>query len=247
MSKSSVFENKAFEKTAAGGAGFNLAPLVNNFNSVFETKPVDEAESKRIEKLLADGCVPGSIDEEQVERDFERLKLFTSEIRAIGRQGTILMGERVHKAMEVLKPYKAGTFTRWLESTFTAKKTGYNALSYFELHRDLPQVDLKEKFKKMPLRAAYVLASREGDLDAKANIIREYHEYNYTDLLIIIREKLPSYRESGRRESFVEKLIVRIRKSAEKLKKRKSELNKGNRTALEKAQRLIDFLLCPEE
>jgi hypothetical protein len=244
MSKSSVFENKAFQKTSSGGVGFNLAPRVNSFNSIFETKPLDETESNRIERLLVDSYVAGSIDEEQVERDLNQLKLITSEIRAIGRQGTVLMGERVHKAKEVLKPYKDGTFTRWLESTFGTRKTGYNVLSYFELYRDLPQVDLKEKFKKMPLRAAYVLASREVDLDSKASIIRDCHELNHSELVAIIQDRLPASHESNRaQKSFVERLIVQIRDNAKKLEKRKDVLNDVNRIALEEAKQLIDSLL----
>ena len=152
-----------------------------------------------------DSYVPGAIDEELVERDLNQLKLITSEIKAIGRQGTVLMGERVHKAKEVLNPYKDGTFTRWLESTFGTRKTGYNVLSYFELYRDLPQLDLEEKLKKMPLRAAYVLASRELDLDAKASIIRDCHELNHSELVAIIPDRLPASHESSRAQKALSK------------------------------------------
>ncbi len=190
MSKSSVFENKAFQQTSSA-IGFNLVSQINSFNSVFDTKPLDSFEVSELETLLADNFLPETIGEEQVEKDMGRLKQITAEIKAIGRQGAILMGERVFMARDILKPYKEGTFTKWLEATFGARKTGYNALAYFDLYSSLPDDELREKFKQIPLRAAYVLASRRGDPETKTTIIREFHGLRHNELVSIIQEKLP--------------------------------------------------------
>ncbi len=244
MSKFSVFENNALQKSSEKSPGFNLAPQVNSFNSIFETKPLDESESNRIECLLLDGCMLGSTSEEQVKRDVSKLKLITSEIRAIGRQGIVLMGERVYKAKEILKLYKDGTFTRWLESTFGTRKTAYNVLSYFELHRDLPKPELKERFKKIPLRAAYVLASREGSLNAKADIIREYYKLGHNELVTIIQKKLPVVVQDKRaKKSFAERLIIQMRNIARQLENRKHLLTVNNREALAEIQEKLKSLL----
>ena len=244
MGKPKLFENKAFEKKSSKKTGFNLAPNTNSFNSIFETTPLDETESNRIEKLLVDNYIPGVIGKEQVERDLNQLKSITSQIRAIGRQGIVLMGERVHKARETLKPYKDGTFTRWLEFTFGTRRTGYNLLAYFELHRDLPRIDLREKFKRMPLRPAYTLASREGEIDLKADIIHKHHKLDHKTLITIIQEKLPHTSESNRvQKQFVERLIAQMTDSVKKIAKRKGVLSKRNKVSLENARKLIESLL----
>lgn len=45
---------------------------------------------------------------ERLEKDRIDLKQITVEIKAIEKQGIILMGERVHRASDLLKPYKEG-------------------------------------------------------------------------------------------------------------------------------------------
>jgi len=156
----------------------------------------------------------------------------------------VLMGERIHRAREVLKPYKNGTFTRWLSSTFGTRKTGYNTLSYFELYRDLPQERLKEQFKKIPLKAAYILASREGNIDAKANIIREYHSYDYNDLVALIQEKLPiPHSNKQAKKSLTSMLIDQMQKTAQNLGNIRKDLTEEDREALQKVKVLVDSLI----
>jgi len=240
MSKPSIFENKSFE-TSSAVTRFNLAPQINSFNSFFETKPLDETESLRIEKLLVDSFVPGTIDEESVAEDLNQLKLITSEIRAIGRQGTVLMGERVHRVKKLLIPYKDGTFTKWLESTFGTRKTGYNVLSYFELYSELAEPELRDKFKKLPLRAAYVLASREGSLSVKSEIIREYHMYSHTELVIVIQDKLPVSKEDKRvNKSYTDRLVRLLKETSKKLEKRKDCLSETNKRDIEETTNILN-------
>jgi Uncharacterised protein family (UPF0137) len=234
VSETSVFQNKAFHTSSQTGVGFNLAPQINNFQSVFNTKPLDPKESNRIEKLLVENFQPGKISEEQVVKDVEHLKLITSEIRAIGKQGTVLMGERVYKARFLLKPYKDGTFSKWLESTFGTRKTGYNMLAYHELYTALPDEALKDNLKKLPQRTAYILASRKGDIQTKAEIISEHHSKGHDELLSIIQDKFPIASQDRRTgKSANRKLIALIKKSVLQLQKHKDALTHQDRVELE--------------
>ena len=127
----------------------------------------------------------------------EQLYQITEEIRAISRQGAVLLGERVFRVRELLKPYRDRTFTKWLEATFSSRKTGYNFLAYYELYIHLPREELKEKFKKMPSRAAYILASKEGALQEKVSLIEEYSDLGHQELVALIRQTFPSLSRSG--------------------------------------------------
>ena len=244
MSKSSVIENKVFHKSAPVGGGFNLVPQVNSFNSVFDTKPLDSSESAKLKKLLVDGFQPGTIQEEQVESDITTLKQITSEIRAIGKQCIILLGERVCCAREMLKPYKDGTFTRWLESAFGTRKTGYNALSYYELYTALPREDLRDRFKQLQHRTAYILASRDGDIETKAEIISEHHDKTHEELVMLIKEKLP-VAEGDRRvgKLSIRRLLSTIRIGIEKIHGNKDSLTLGEKIIITQLKESLESLV----
>lgn len=243
MSASSLFENKAFQKTTTPGLGFNLVPQVNNFNSVFNTQPLELKEADEIEKLLLNSSEAGKNLQEQIEKDVEQLKLITAEIKAIGRQGTILIGERVHRARELLKSYIDGTFTKWLDTAFGARRTGYNMLTYYDLYTALPRDELRERLKKFPQRAAYMLASRVGDIDIKAEIISEYHDRTHDELVCLIKEKLPL--AIGDKRSTVisnNKLIAMIRESVQKLQSSGMILSEENKKDLVELSGMMSFL-----
>lgn len=228
----SIFENKAFQK-APSSVGFNLVHQVNNFNTVFQTKPLDLKEASEIERLLIDNFQPDKITEAQAVRDAEQLKLITVEIKAIGKQGTVLMGERVHRAKELLKPYKDGTFTKWLESTFGTRKTGYNMLAYYELYTALPHEELRERLKKLPQRTAYILASRNGAIDTKAEIISEYHDKTHDEMVLLIKEKLPIASGDKRAaKNTNNRLIATMKDAFQQLRKNESALTDENRKDL---------------
>lgn len=242
-SSSNVFTNKAFEKSKQRNHGFNIVSQTNNFNSVFNTQPLDESESNKIEKLLAENFIPESIEESQVEQNSTQLKQITAEIKAIGRQGVVLIGERVAIAKNILKPYKDGTFTKWLESTFGVAKTGYNALSYFELYKLLPQQQLKENFKKIPLRAAYILASRGGSLETKSEIIEKYYNYKHNDLVTIIKERIPIPSKDRRtKKSSTECLITQMLDIAKKIETRKDCLTNADKDKMSEILKILKLI-----
>jgi hypothetical protein len=240
---SNGFSNPAFQRNEHAGH-FNLVSHVNSFNSIFDVKPLDPNESLKIENLLLENHASEEATHEEIKTDVKKLQSLTADIKAIGRQGTVLIGERVFQAMQILKPYKNGTFTKWLESTFGAKKTGYNCLAYFELYRGLPDDDLREKFKKIPLRSAYILASREGEPKVKEEIIREYHELGHHELITMIQKRLPLLHEDKRSyPKETGKLISQILENFLTLLDRKENLTENEKESILKLKELAEEIL----
>ena len=248
MSKPSVISNPAFQQKAPVKAGFNLVNQTNSFNSVFDVKPLDKNEDIQLQKILLDNFLtkgaPKEKEDAKIAKDWDEMKVITSQIKAIGKQGTVLIGERVYKAREVLKTYKDGAFTKWLELTFGSRKTGYNMLSYYELYNALPHEDLKDRFKKIPQRAAYILASREGDLKTKTEIIREHHNLSHEELITLIQDKFPvaaSDKRSSKDSNA--RFIADIRDTLEKLQKRRKQLTNTDKAELKGFKSLIDAII----
>lgn len=243
MSRPSVITNPAFQQNTSPVVGFNIVAQTNSFQSIFNAKPLNKTESTNIENLLAENVQSGISSEEQI-RHASELKRITSEIKAIGKQGIVLMGERVQRARDLLKPYKDGTFTKWLASTFGTRKTGYNMLSYYELYTALPHEDLRDRLKQLPQRTAYILASRGGTLNIKAEIISEHYNCSHDELVTIIQEKLPIASKDGRtKKNSNERLISVIYDSIQKLQSEKKSLTETNRVEIFRIRELIDKLL----
>lgn len=240
---SNDFSNAAFQKNE-NVTHFNLVNHFNSFNSVFDIKPLDAIESVKIEKLLFENNLSREATDEEIKKDAKELQSLTADIKAIGRQGAVLIGERVFQAMQILKPYKNGTFTKWLESTFGAKKTGYNCLAYFELYSGLPDDDLREKFKKIPLRSAYILASREGEPKIKEEIIRECHELGHHELITMIQKRLPISPKDKRSYSMDNnKLISKIHDIFLILLERKESLAEKDKESILELKELAEEIL----
>lgn len=233
MTRKIIFENKAFKKIDKEKVGFNIISNVNSFNSFFEVKELEKEESEFIRFLLSENYFCHQFEEKIIEDDIIKIKKITAEIRAIGRQGILLMGERIYLVMNILKSYKKGTFTKWLESTFNTKKTGYNALAYFELYRTLSNKELKEKLSKIPLRAAYILASRPGNRNIKEDIIRDYYHLKHKNLVSLIKNKLPcSLQDKKSTNTSSDKIINQIFDLLLKIKENKENLLERNKENL---------------
>ena len=201
-----TFSNPAFQQKNVNSA-FNLINQnqANNFDAFFEVKPLDNEEANRIDKLLLDNFnltsgISDENDKQKISEDSAKLKELTAQVKAIGKQGIILLGERIQKAGEILKSYKDGTYAKWMEITFGSRKTAYNALNYYEFYEQLPSHDLKTQFKKMPLKAAYVLASRNGPIEKKSEIILHHHNDKPEEIVGLIQEFLPLTVKDKRRK-----------------------------------------------
>lgn len=240
------FEKKSApqKNEIAGPLGFNLVTETNSFTSVFDPRPLDLSEEKVIDQILEENSINGKLTSEEQILNSKNLKQITSEIKAIGRQGAVLMGERVFKAREILKSYRERAFTRWLENAFGNRRSGYNVLSYYEFHQKLQEKDLQESFRKIPQRIAYMLASRDADLEAKKEFIREYHGVNHAVAAQLIQEKFPLSSSDQRAErASIEFLINEIKVAIKKLSRRKSSLAESNINDISALKEMLELIL----
>ena len=232
------FSNPAFNSSIA--SGFNLVPTINSFSSIFGPIQLDEKDSLTIEQLLKE-C---PVSESQTEKDIVEMKRLTAEIKSIGRQGLVLIGERVYKAREVLKPYGDGSFTQWLIDTFQSRRTGYNYLAYYEFYQELPNQELKDVFKRIPQKSAYKLASRKGNFEVKFKILKDYHHLPIDEIDAIIEDMLPvEMGDQRKRKQNQTPLIDEVLQSLKAILYRKMELSKEDLGKVLKCQEVIQAIL----
>lgn len=243
--KKNVFSNPAFQISGKSQTSFSIAPEINPVRSFFQVKELDPHDRTNIEQILLDFHNPSSEkSDSQLDDDVNQLSQITAEIKTIGKQGLLLIGERVAKARKLLHSYRNGAFVKWLENTFGTRKTGYNMLNYYEFYHSLPEETLKECFKKIPQKAAYYLASREGDLTVKAEIVREYHTLKSEEFIMLIQEKFPGDEADKRRGQTVNKrLIDSLVVAVRKIQKRKDNLSNEDLKAIAAIHSIIDGIL----
>lgn len=211
--------SKILNPTHNKSTGFNMIHKENPFNSMFDIRPIEDFEKDKIKEIIVNGNSKSEMG--HLSSDAESLIKLTSEIKSIGRQAVLLIGERVSEARSILKDYRQGTFTKWLIATFGAKRSGYNALCYFDLYNNLPDGS-RSKFKKLNPTTAYVLASRRGKIDVKAEIIEEAKNKSHEEIISVIQEKLPLPENDKRtRAPSIDNVLRRIRLEIETLERYK--------------------------
>jgi len=186
------------------------------FTGIFSVSDLSSREKGNLEILLQDY----STGNENISHDLRSLISITSEVKAINNQAAILHGERIKQAQEILKEYRDGAFSAWLTTTYGNRQTPYNFLQYYEFCRSLPTT-LRPQIEQMPRQAVYTLASREGEISLKQELIENYKGETKQEILALIREKFPLEESDKRREKPGEALLKLLRK-AEKLSGRKS-------------------------
>lgn len=239
MSKAGVMDTEILfhqtSKNAKDSNQFNLmqSEAQSSFHNTFNVVSLEEKEASSIERLLVDNYQPGMINEEQVQTDCEALKGITAEIRAINKQGVLLLGKRIQKARDLLKNYGdgQGVFTQWLVKTFGNRRTAYNILSYYEFYQSLPNEGLKMKLRSMPVQAVYTLASRDGPLDVKKDIIKNYAGEKQKDTILLIQERIPLLEgDKRKKKEAISSSIENLERLCETFEKRKEYLTETQRT-----------------
>jgi hypothetical protein len=170
---------------------------LSSFSGIFQVGELSSDEKKRIEEILH------SFSEKQsrIADDLEQLLFLTSEVKAITHQAVLLHGERIQKAQQILRHYKEGAFTSWLIATYGNRQTPYNFLRYFEFWQLLNSKQ-KAQAELMPRQAIYSLASREGELEKKMELIESFSGQTKTELLRLIRDLFPLSDKDRRKTSF---------------------------------------------
>jgi hypothetical protein len=188
---------------------------LSSFAGVFRVTALNSAETALLETILKNYAPEEVLN---VDADLKALTMITSEVKAISNQAVILHGERIQKAQQILKNYKDGAFTAWLYATYGNRQTPYNFLQYYEFYTQMPQI-LHTKIDQMPRQVIYSLASREGDLKKKEEIVKNYLGQTKQELLNLIRLEFPLDETDKRLPNFAAHAIAFLKRAREMLKK----------------------------
>lgn len=222
-----------------GKARVIAKPLNNNsFNEMFEVKDLSEKEKLHLNILLKNE----EENEVQASKDAKELVQITKEIKAIGKQSAILLGERIAHAKKVLQNYKDRTFRDWLIFTFGSIATGYNVLSYYNFYTSLPSLDLKNKLKEMPKKAAYLLAQREADLDKKKEIVDKHYHEKAIEIIDKIKKFFPTAVKKPKRV-YAKKHLSQIEKSLNYLKNEVMNWKKKDKAKIIELKAMLEDLI----
>ncbi|NDD58520.1 MAG: hypothetical protein EBZ47_04600 [Chlamydiae bacterium] len=188
---------------------------LSSFSGVFRVSQLTPKEQEEIRAILN----TYESEHRNLTQDLQQLVALTSEVKAINNQAAILHGERIKKAQELLKNYKEGAFSAWLIHTYGNRQTPYNFLQYYDLYQAIPKM-LTPKLDEMPKQALYTLASREGSMELKEEIIKNYQGETKQELLELIRKKFPLKVHDRRAQDLAEQTIAALHKLHQFLKEK---------------------------
>lgn len=175
---------------------------LTSFAGLFSVSDLSSKEKAFLEALLHEYAASNN----DVTPDLNALISITSEVKAINNQAAILHGERIKKAQTILTRYRDGAFTTWLLAAYGNRQTPYNFLQYYEFCEALPKM-LRPRVELMPRQAIYTLASREGPLDKKQQIVESYNGETKNELLRMIRDLFPLNSKDRRRQNVGDSII----------------------------------------
>lgn len=201
---------------------------LTSFSGVFSIIELSDKEKETLANLLSHYAK----EEQEIGSDLNLLISLTSEVKAINNQAALLHGERIKKAHQILTRYRDGAFTAWLISAYGNRQTPYNLLQYYEFCEAIPK-QLRPKIELMPRQAVYVLASREGSLDKKQEMIENYQGETKGEMLALIRQTFPLDRTDKRKQKLGKGLVQGLQRLYQQLKSAHQEL-----TVMQKKQAL---------
>lgn len=211
-----------------------LEPVTANFRKEFVATPLSKEEEVYIQTLLHENYVSSKPGLDEVDADYQTLAILTRQIKSIDQQGILLHGERIHKARNLLKKYRDGTFTKWLFIAYGNRQTPYRMLHFYKLFQELERED-RNLLEKMPKKVAYQLATRAGSVIDKIRIIRNYQHKSSEEISAEIQTVFPMQKGNRRidHSNKDEMIIKTLENAVAKLMQRKN-LSKGIRKKLER-------------
>ncbi len=217
--------------------------MPNAFRSVFAIQDLDRIESEELKELL-ESAAPDDKDSQTIQRDFDLLRSITAEIKSIQKQSVLLLGERIVRARDILNLYGDGstTFTKWLDTTFSSRRTAYNCIAYFEFHNALPNDELRQRLKLMSHKAVYMLASRAGDIQQKLKIVEDYYDLKQDEIIPLIQEAFPVHETQRRGESALEGDLEELERVIDRLFRRKQLIKTQHRKRIQTIKDLMTGL-----
>ncbi len=208
---------------------------LSSFSGVFRVTELNSHEKENIASLLETFKTSEDLS---IQEDLKQLTEITAEIKGINNQAIILHGERIKRAQDVLKNYNDGAFTAWLFTAYGNRQTPYNFLQYYEFYQSLPPI-LHKEIDKMPRQAIYTLASREGELQKKEEIIKNYKGQTKEELLDIIRKYFPLDDEDQRKIHVARHVVTALKRAKNLLSNTELTLEEFEKKRI---QRLINQL-----
>lgn len=187
---------------------------LSSFSGVFRLSALNDKEKADLEHILMSFRLSETQD---VSSDLKALSAITSEVKAITNQAVILHGERIKRAQEILKQYRDGAFTEWLFASYGNRQTPYNFLQYYEFHTQIPAA-LHAKLDQMPRQAVYALASRQGAMEKKEAIVRNYNGQAKQELIQLIRIEFPLAEEDKRSPNLAQHALSFLKRAKEMMK-----------------------------
>ncbi|MCH9624872.1 MAG: hypothetical protein S4CHLAM123_00340 [Chlamydiales bacterium] len=200
------------------------------FSGIFGSPKMGDQEKEQLAELLNKFASEESVN---LDQDLDMLLSITSEVKAINNQAAMLHGERIKRAQTLLKKYKEGAFTAWLITTYGNRQTPYNFLQYYEFYAKMPK-KLHPQIESMPRQAVYTLASRDGELAKKEELVRNYKGETKEQMITLIRSVFPLKEDDRRQENIAENSLKLLHKAAMTLVQAKDKLSyKQKQTILE--------------
>jgi hypothetical protein len=243
MAKVNTLLTERLKKTESSSKMAEMARQTANgqltsFSGIFSLSELSEREKEHIKSILKEYA----FSEESLDKDFDSLISITSEVKAINNQAALLHGERIKKAHTILTRYRDGAFTAWLIAAYGNRQTPYNLMQYYEFCEMMPK-SLRLQIEAMPRQAVYTLASREGPIEKKQNIVENYNGQTKVELLSLIRETFPLEDGDKRKQNIGESVIQNLRRLHKELKKRAFTLSRIQKeaavTLLEELKRIV--------
>jgi hypothetical protein len=211
---------------------------LTSFAGIFSVAELSAQEKEDLGHLLRQY----STDDQEIGDDLDKLISLTSEVKAINNQAALLHGERIKKAHGLLKRYREGAFTAWLIATYGNRQTPYNLMQYYEFCEAMPK-HLRPQIEWMPRQAVYVLASREGSLKKKQEIVENYQGETKQEVIAWIRQVFPLDQKDQRRQKSGKSLIQGLQRLYQQLKQAPQKLSRVEKnqalTLLKQMQQVI--------
>lgn len=214
----------------------------SHFNGMFGNFKLSESEQASLHELLNEFQEPeNSLPQAEVKKDLKRLLEITANVKGVKAQSLLLQGEQIKEAQQLLRRYRDGAFTKWLIAAYGNRQTPYSILQYYEFHLLLPAT-FRHKIEVMPKKAAYTLASREGEMEKKLEILEHYdaERDKPADIILLIQEALPKRGEDGRRrQNYIEKSLSQLKELTAVLTAKKMLLSPHDKQAVARAAKAL--------
>lgn len=179
-------------------------------------------------------CAP---EEANIEKDTEALIEISEQLKSIRKQQAILHGERILRAKNILKKYKAKAFSSWILITYGNRQTPYNFLYYYTFYIELSR-EMKALVEQIPLSITYQLSSKNICSDEKIKFIKNHHKKPFNQMKTELKKSFSSYKPKDENKHHLKIALNSLKKT-----KFTKGISEESRKVLSEMKNLINKLL----